>query len=262
VQRRPLAGSGDGYPPIHPRGAFWAVAIAGCLVAACGAGGPVSGGSAPTTSPAPAPAVNPNPQRSGAPVVAASFCTPSSGASAVDPCWPSWGTTAMSVIGRGQVCDCFAASFQAAWDERNLYVFEAVHNPVGFDPANTDTRQPWLSDAMEVYVAADNAARPTMASPDWRFVLPLGAPGSVWASGRSVAGVRGYVQNVALGYDVMLAIPWALLGVAPGVGQAVGLDPAIDVYEGGYGQNEVMAWGTAGTASPPPGQWGQAVLTR
>ncbi len=254
-------------PPARPARrspiAVLAAAVAGCLVAGCGAGGamPAGTGPSPPAAPAPPQAASPNPQRSGAPVVALSYCTPAAGASAADPCWSGGGATTMSVVASGEVCDCFAASFQAAWDQQDLYVFEAVHNPVGFDVANADAVRPWLTDAMEVYVAADNAARAALAAPDWRFVLPLGAPGSVWvAAGRSAAGVRGYVQNVALGYDVMLAIPWALLGVGPGVGQAVGLDPAIDVYGGGDAQNEVMAWGTAGTASPPPAQWGQAVL--
>ncbi len=231
-----------------------ALVVTAGLLAACG-GGAGNGGAAPK-------AANPNPKRSTT-AVDIHFCTPKPAANAADPCWKKATATPLGNVMAGHMPSGFSATYQAVWDTKNLYVLEQVKNPKGFSAANANTTTPWNSDAMEVYLSANNGGGSTMGSNDTQIDIPLGSPSSVWVtSGKSAGGVAGYVKKVAGGYDAMMAIPWGDIGTSPGIGQVIGIDPAADTYSNGSSQNQSIAFGNPGSSEQNPSIWGQAVLVQ
>ena len=233
------------------------MAVMAGLLAACGGGGASGAGTAATPK-----AANPNPKR-GTTAVDIHFCTPKPTANAADPCWKKATTTPLTNVMAGHMPSGFSATFQAVWDTKNLYVLEQVKNPKGFSAANANTKTPWTSDAMEVYLSGNNGGGSTMGSNDTQIDIPLGSPSSVWVtSGKSAGGVAGYVKKVTGGYDAMMAIPWGDIGASSGIGQVIGLDPAADTYSNGSSQNQVIAWGTPGSSEQNPSTWGQAILVQ
>ena len=244
----------------RPWGTLAACGLTAALLTACG--GTASGGGG-TSGGGPIPAGKPNPQRSGAPTVDIHFCTPKAAASAADPCWKDATATPLANVMAGAMPSGFAATFQACWNNSNLYVFEPVTNPSGFSAANANTTDPWLSDAMEVYLSGDNGAGSAMGPTDIQFDIPLGQPASVWVTaGGNAGGVAAAVATVKGGYDVLMTIPWPDIQATPGIGQSIGIDPATDTYSDGSTQNQDLAWGSPGTGEQNPSTWGQLVLQK
>lgn len=239
-------------------GPLAALAMATALLAACGGAG--GGGGGATAAQA---ATSPNAQRSGAASVKIHYCTPKGAANAADPCWKGATSTAMTNIMAGSMPSGFAASFQAVWDMKNLYVLETVKNPAGFTASNANTTNPWQSDAMEIYLSGDNGGDTSMGTNDTQIDIPLGAPSSVWVlPGHDASGVTATVKTASGGYDVMMAIPWSAVGATAGTGQVIGADPAADTYSDGSAQNQAIAWGTPGSSEQNPSIWGQLILEK
>jgi len=232
--------------------------VAAALLSACGGAG--GGGGGATAAQA---AANPNAQRAGAATVKIHDCTPKGAANAADACWKGATSTAMTNVMAGSLPSGFAASFQAVWDMKNLYVLETVKNAAGFSTSNANPTTPWTTDAMEIYLSSDNGSDTGMAANDTQLDISLGQPGTVWVlPGHDATGVVATVKNVTGGYDAMMAIPWSAVGSTAGTGQAIGADPAADIYSDGTAQNQALAWGTPGSGEQNPSIWGQLVLEK
>ncbi len=233
-----------------------ALAVAGCGGATpTGTANPGTG-SIPTAS-------SPNGNR-GTATVKVHYCTPKTPATASDPCWKNATGTTMATVMTGSMPTGFSATFQAAWDSKNLYVLQVVKDPQGFNPSNANTTTPWTSDAMEVYLSGDNGSDTAMASNDVQIDIPIGQPSSVWVTnGQSSTGVQGAANKTSTGWAAQLTIPWSdIPGANAGVGQIIGIDPAADTYSDGSSQNQAIAWGNPGSSEQNPSIWGQLVLEK
>ncbi len=116
-----------------------------------------------------------------------------------------------------------SASFQAAWDNTNLYLAGKVN----------DSSYATGSDQFEVYLDGNNTKYSTYGPADLQYLFTWGSTAvnqyAGGAQGTKTQGVQfAQVANATSdGYQIEAKIPWSTLGITPADGSIIGLD--IDV---------------------------------
>lgn len=145
----------------------------------------------------------------------------------------------------GANASTLAADFAVTWDDQYLYVAVRVTDAAvqGSDPTN-----PFLNDAIEIYVAGESAANGDYSAADHRYVIDhqnlavdysyMGTPPMV----PSPPGFLSAAQNTDTGYAIEARIAASALGAtALASGKAMGFDLAIDDGDG-QTQAITMVW--------------------
>lgn len=114
-------------------------------------------------------------------------------------------------------------SFDARWDDNNLYVAVQVLDSVLINDSGTDT---WNDDSVEIFIDGLNNRSKTYQEDDNQIFIGYGDPSFETYHGS--AGIASGVQDVEGGYTVELSIAWSAIGVVPREGIKIGFDIAND----------------------------------
>jgi|GEM_PF-1704367 len=130
-------------------------------------------------------------------------------------------------------------TFSTLWDATNLYVAVKV-----LDANLHGSAQYWNTDAVEVYVDADNNGGASYDARDRQYIKVFGD--TTLYSSQSKTGVQHAVAAITGGYTVEMAIPWTNLGITPTENMVIGFDVANNDDDTGGGRTVQTVWnGTA-----------------
>ena len=138
------------------------------------------------------------------------------------------------------------ARFRMLWDESALYVAADVDDKVLSAIGSGHDGELWNADSVELMIDPMRA-RAATPGPDVRHVIVsatgdlLEADGAGSGENRAVTMGTSYAVRddgtvnggtPAVGYRVIMAVPWSGIGVVPAVGSVLGLDLALDDLDG------------------------------
>jgi hypothetical protein len=178
-----------------------------------------------------------------------------------------WPGVPASIIGKedlvaGASAEGFDATFHAAWDDDNLYIFANVSDPT---PMNNNHKGEniWSGDGVEIFVGYDHIDEGgALKYSDRQVLLRAAEPfdeGASHISGGLVTKpvqlmVRPFVNG--LGYSLEAAIPFADLGFTPREGQTILFDIAIDDSSDGVHRSRQSVWNGTALNSRDRTPWG------
>jgi fibronectin type 3 domain-containing protein len=143
----------------------------------------------------------------------------------VDSVWSSATSYAMAnVTGTIPSGATNTASWQALWDNTNLYLLLSIQDSTVL--ANND--------AVEVYVDGNNGKATAYTSVDWQWVFTNGSSSvqeySGGSGGSNTSGIVKADGALSGGWRMEAKIPWADVGVSPIGNDVIGLDVAYSNY--------------------------------
>jgi hypothetical protein len=148
-------------------------------------------------------------------------------------------------------------SFRAMWDDDALYLFVEVLD----DRKVKNQADPWLDDAVEVFVDGDGRRSPTYDADDHQYVFGWNNPEVHEPVGRGGgSGVRFAEAEWEYGYRMEIALPWASIGTKPKPGDAIGLDVHVDDNDGTGREQKLMWSDTKDLAYSEPRRFGRGTL--
>ena len=161
----------------------------------------------------------------------------------------------------GQAAE-ISATFQACWDERNLYVLVNVTDPTPMRNPNPAAGL-WAGDAIELFIGTESLFQTgDLLSSDRQILLGAGSSGSL-------TFVRGLpaqpqLQSVVVprpgGYIVEAAIPFSVLGMAPAAARKIRFDLGVDDSVDGKSRHAQLMWNGTNQNSNERTNWGWAEL--
>ncbi len=156
-----------------------------------------------------------------------------------DNLWNSIPTNSLNNVTTGSISGSsdLSATWQAAWDETNLYVFFDVTDDVISSDLGSDF---WNDDAVEVYIDVNYDHGTSYGSGDAQLVFRYN-DATVRGNG-SWVGANFAQANTASGYAMEIEIPWAALGVNAQSGMLHGIDFAVGDDDTGGNREGKIAW--------------------
>ncbi|WP_420460604.1 sugar-binding protein [Neolewinella sp.] len=132
----------------------------------------------------------------------------------------------------GEVADRadLSGNWTSAYTDEMLYVFVTVQD----DSLSNNSDNAYEDDGVEFYFDGNNAGGTTYDADDRQFLVGYGDGNTIinYTTGE-VTGAEAAVVDIAGGYTVEFAIPWALLGVTPTDSLTIGFDVQINDDDGG-----------------------------
>lgn len=162
----------------------------------------------------------------------------------------------------GTVDPAFHASFRAAWDEENLFVFVHVRDATPRENSQPQSRL-WDADAVELFIGSesfDQGGR--LLFGDRQFVFSASddkmyvyhAPVQPTIQRTTVTDVDGK------GYSLEIAIPWDALSVKPKDGVELLFDLAVNDGDGGAKRVRQLMWNGNERNASERSSWGRLKL--
>ncbi len=136
-----------------------------------------------------------------------------------------------------------SSEWRAMWDADNLYILVDVNDDVHYNDSNYST--PWLDDAVELYIDADNSMGSTYDGVhDYELIFRWSDPDihlGVY-SATNISGMTFAMVNRTGGHVFEAKLPWSAMGVAPGTGSQFGLDVHLCDDDNGGDREAKKAW--------------------
>jgi chitodextrinase len=147
-------------------------------------------------------------------------------------------------------------SFKTAWDTQNLYVAATLLDADLYANAG----QFWSTDALEVYIDANNSRDADYDADDRQFTRVINAGGTYGSGGATQAGVAHAWGTTTGGYTMEMSIPWTNLGITPTVGMTFAFDVGNNDDDNGGGRDGVLMWNGTGENWHNTRDFGKIVL--
>ncbi len=129
--------------------------------------------------------------------------------------------------------DC-SMQFALRWDLTSLYVAMHVNDDIRGVHPTAPMYQPYLDDAVELYLDGNGDRTATYDADDWQFIVTADAHSEVYKTAVAMGAVPSSyfaVKNDATGagYSVEFAVPWSTLGANAVInGRIIGVDFLVD----------------------------------
>ena len=122
-----------------------------------------------------------------------------------------------------------SGNWTSAYTEEKIYVLVTVQD----DTLRNNSVNTYEDDGVELFFDGNNAAGSTYDADDRQFIVGWNDGNTItnYTTGE-VDGAEVFVRDVAGGYVVEVAIPWALLGVTPADSLTIGFDVQINDDDG------------------------------
>ncbi|GCE22163.1 hypothetical protein KDK_59630 [Dictyobacter kobayashii] len=147
----------------------------------------------------------------------------------------------------------FSASYQASWDNANLYFLIKVQ----------DTSYSSHADGLEIYIDPTHSSGTHYTAQDMQYVFSSDSTTvtqyNAGQQGTNTAGIVLANGTLAGGYEAEIKIPWSTLGVTPKSGKIIGLDLAAK-QNTTTGNNKLFWNATADTDWTNPSYFGLGTL--
>ena len=138
-----------------------------------------------------------------------------------------------------------SASWRAAWDETNLYLFVQVTD----DVLRNNAVQSYENDGVELFVDVANGKSYTYDKGDFQFRYVWNTQSVEIVQGAFGAAITAGQKNTQNGYAMEMSIPWSGLGQSPQPGQFMGFEVQVNDNDSisrktkiaWYGQSDI-AW--------------------
>jgi hypothetical protein len=145
--------------------------------------------------------------------------------------------------------------FGMAWDSTNLYYgFKILDNQT-----RNDSTDPWQDDSIEAYLDGGNEGSTTYDGNDFGFVMGWNDSALYEQNGR-IFGVQFASADVAGGYAIELAVPWALIGGTVTPGRVVGIDGMTNDDDNNNDRENQLAWTGATNNHQDTSAFGDGIL--
>lgn len=129
--------------------------------------------------------------------------------------------------------DC-SATFALRWDLTNLYVAMHVNDDIRGVHPGAAGYQPYLDDAVELYLDGNGDRTMTYNADDWQYIVTADRNSQTYKTAVAQGAVPASYFAVkddatGAGYSVELRVPWSALGANPVVnGRTIGVDFLVD----------------------------------
>ncbi|ANE48489.1 hypothetical protein SY83_21865 [Paenibacillus swuensis] len=129
-----------------------------------------------------------------------------------------------------------AVTFDAVWDDQNLYVAASVMDHAVIK----DSTEVYMDDSIEIYIDGNYSKNGAYDAFDRQ--ITIGALGSGIVTSHPSAGITGGASQVSGGYTIELTVPWINLGIQPEDGMRIGLDIGNNDDDTGVAREGVRMW--------------------
>jgi fibronectin type 3 domain-containing protein len=156
------------------------------------------------------------------------------------------------------------AQYKTLWDSNYLYVLVSVQDPYLVAPTQANI---YHGETVELYFSGTDTRSTTYGPTDFQYAFPYGNGGAVvtesFHSPASLTGIVFGQQNIAGGFQMVMALPWTTLGTTPVVGQQYGLDLMVDTATAQNTRIGKLAWwATCDCTWDNPSNMGPLLLTK
>ncbi|MBE3040092.1 MAG: SMP-30/gluconolactonase/LRE family protein, partial [Chloroflexi bacterium] len=136
-----------------------------------------------------------------------------------------------------------SSEWRAMWDANYLYILVDVNDDIHYNDSDYST--PWLDDAVELYIDADNSMGSTYdGTHDYELIFRWNDPDihlGVY-SATNISGMTFAMVNRTGGHVFEAKLPWSAMGVAMGMGSQFGLDVHLCDDDDGGDREAKKAW--------------------
>ncbi len=140
-------------------------------------------------------------------------------------------------------------SYFTSWDDAYFYIGVRVQNPDVIGLEKTPNSNPWNDDSVEIFIERDNKKATTMTPNSFQLaVSPAGGTAFLVGDGvkaqkkpvfnykyaYKVIGTLNRSDDVDIGFDAEMAIPWSEMGGPPLPGTPMGFNIIARSHSGGF----------------------------
>jgi LmbE family N-acetylglucosaminyl deacetylase len=153
--------------------------------------------------------------------------------------------------------DC-SGTLRALWDQTALYLMVQARDEL---LRSDSPSEPWLDDAVEIYLDLGNQKSAGLDNDDNHIVCPWSGAAAATQVPLKSGTVTFKIRETDNGYDCEIAVPWAAIGsFSAGEGKKIGFDLALDDDDDGGGRDALISWWGNERNFTSPSLWGTGKL--